>query len=656
MSTAPALNSPDYDGSSIKVLEGLEAVRKRPGMYIGTTGPRGLHHLVYEIVDNCIDEALAGHATTVDVVIEPGNIVRVTDDGRGVPVDLHPTEKVAAATVVFTKLHAGAKFDSNTYKVSGGLHGVGASVVNALSTFLELEVWRQGKTWTQRFERGTPVAPLAEGGPTRKRGTRVRFQPDPTIFATTIFSYETLASRLRELAFLNAGLCIRIADKREGSGENNQAEYKFEGGLREFVGYLNEGRQTVGPRVHFKDTVEGIEAEVCFQYHTDYSESVSSFVNCISTVEGGTHETGFRSAHTRLMNEYARKLEVWKKKDNLTGEDLREGMTAVISIRMQNTEFEGQTKTKLGNPEARAAVESVVSKHLERFLEENPDHAREILDKACKAAAARAAAREAREAVRQGKSSAGRTSLGGKLTRCASRDPAERELFLVEGDSAGGSAKQARDRHTQAILPLRGKPLNTERAALSKVLANKEIMSIIQSIGAGVGSDFTIADAQYGRVVILSDADDDGAHIRCLLLTFFYRFMRDLVTQGRVFLAQPPLYKVTIGKKKQDKRYAWTKDELGKLTKSSRSAVEVTRFKGLGEMNPSELWETTMNPETRLLVRVEIDDAAAAERAVSLLMGDAADTRRNWIVENVPFGPDAEELELAERLEAEVAA
>ena len=640
---APAL-AREYSAADIKILEGLEAVRKRPGMYIGSTGPRGLHHLVYEIVDNCIDEALAGHATSVDVRIDTGNVVTVVDDGRGVPVDIHPQLGIPAATVVFTKLHAGAKFDTDTYKVSGGLHGVGASVVNALSTYLEIEIWRGGRAYKQRFERGTPVTELVEVSGTRKRGTLVRFTPDPTIFSATTFNYDTLVSRLRELAFLNAGLKISITDRRDGAAEGSSIDFKFDGGLRQFVAYLNEGRETVGPPVWFKDTVEGIEVECCFQYHTDYSESVSSFVNCISTVEGGTHETGFRAAHTRLMNEYVRRLGLWKKKDNLTGEDLREGMTCVLSLRMTDTEFEGQTKTKLGNPEARAAVEGVVGKHLERFLEENPDHAKEILDKACKAAAARAAAREAREAVRQGKTSAGRTSLNGKLTRCASRDPMARELFLVEGDSAGGSAKQARDRNTQAILPLRGKPLNTERAALAKVLANKEIMSIIQAIGGGVGSEFNIAESQYGRVIILSDADDDGAHIRCLLLTFFYRFMKDLVMQGRVFIAQPPLYKVTVGQKKQESRYAWTNEELQQALRGARGKVEVTRFKGLGEMTAPQLWETTLNPETRTLVKVEIDDASAAERSVSILMGDVAETRRDWIIENVPFGPENEAL------------
>jgi topoisomerase-4 subunit B len=640
----------DYSASDIKILEGLEAVRKRPGMYIGTTGIRGLHHLVYEIVDNCVDECLAGHATSIDVRMEPGNVIQVVDDGRGVPVDIHPQLGISAATVVFTKLHAGAKFDSNTYKVSGGLHGVGASVVNALSEYLELEIYRGGKIHKQRFERGDPVAPLAEAGPTRKRGTLVRFRPDATIFPITTFTFETLSTRLRELAFLNGGIKISITDRREGTHEAPHAEYKFDGGVRAFVEYLNESRQSVGPPVWFKDTYEGIEVECCFQYHTDYSESVSSFVNCISTVEGGTHETGFKTAHTRLMNEYVRRLGLWKKKDNLSGEDLREGMTCVLSLRMANTEFEGQTKTKLGNPEARAAVEQVVGKHLERFLEENPDHAREILDKACKAASARAAAREAREAVRQGKTSAGRTSLNGKLTRCASRDPMERELFLVEGDSAGGSAKQARDRHTQAILPLRGKPLNTERAALAKVLANKEVMSVTQAVGAGIGSEFNISDAQYGRIVILSDADDDGAHIRCLLLTFFYRFMKDLITHGRVFIAQPPLYKLTVGKKKQENKYAWTNEELQELlSKKGTGNADIQRFKGLGEMNADQLWETTMNPATRTLVKVEIADAAAAERSVSLLMGDGAEARRDWITMNVPFGPENEPVPVGPR-------
>ena len=634
----------DYNASQIRVLEGLEAVRVRPGMYIGSTGPRGLHHLVWEIVDNAVDEALAGHCESIQVAIDADGVVTIRDDGRGIPTDIHPDYGLSAATMVFTKLHAGAKFDSDTYKVSGGLHGVGASVVNALSEFLEVEIWRGGRTYRQRFERGESVTELEDVGGTRRRGTQVRFKPDNTIFSTTKYNYDTLRTRLRELAFLNGGLRLSITDKRPKDGRIDD-EFHFEGGLKEFVEYLNEGRQVSSPPVYFRDTTDdGIEVEVCFQYHSDYAESMSSFVNCISTVEGGMHETGYRTAHTRLMNEYARKLGVWKKKDNLTGDDLREGLTTVISLRMGETTFEGQTKTKLGNPEARTAVEQVVSKHLGFFLEENPNIAKKILDKAAKAHSARKAARKAREAVRQGQKTAGKTSLGGKLTRCSTRDPAERELFIVEGDSAGGSAKQARDRRTQAILPLRGKPLNTERASLSKVLANKEIMSVVQAIGAGVAKDFNIDDAQYGRIVILADADDDGAHIRCLLLTFFYRFMREMITSGRVFIAQPPLYRITTGKKKQKDYYAWTDGELQALLGKSdfKGKATVQRFKGLGEMVPKQLWDTTMNPDTRTMVRVDIQEAAAAEKAVTVLMGDGAEARRNWIVDNVAFGLEDE--------------
>ncbi len=563
----------------------------------------------------------------------------VRDDGRGIPVDMHPKYKVSAATLVFTKLHAGGKFDSDVYKVSGGLHGVGASVVNALSEYMEVTIWRQKQIWTQRFERGKAMDKLTASGNTRMTGTMVKFRPDAEIFSSTKYVFETLSNRMKELAFLNAGLSIKLIDAR---GERVEVEHKYDGGLIQFVDYLNEGRHTMGPCVMFTDKLDHIEVDCAFQYHTDYAETLNSFVNCICTVEGGMHETGFRSAHTRVMNEYARKLGVWKKKDNLTGDDLREGLTCVLSVRMGGeVQFEGQTKTKLGNPEARTVVEQIVNKHLGIFLEENPKIARDILDKAAKAASARKAARKARDAMRQGNKTAGRTSLDGKLTRCSTRDPMQRELFIVEGDSAGGSAKQARDRRTQAILPLRGKPLNTERANLARVLKNKEIMAIVQAIGAGVGSEFNIDDAQYGRVVILADADDDGAHIRCLLLTFFYRFMRELVTSGRVYIAQPPLYKLTVGKKKPITRYAWTDEERDKaLALKKMQGAEVQRFKGLGEMAAQQLWDTTMNPETRTMLRVDIDDTMTAEHSVTVLMGDGAAARREWIVDHVAFGPE----------------
>jgi topoisomerase-4 subunit B len=600
---------------------------------------------VYEIVDNCIDEALAGHCNEIDIRIDTENIVTVRDDGRGIPVDIHKGLNIPAATVVFTKLHAGAKFDTSTYKVSGGLHGVGASVVNALSEWLEVEIWRGGHTWVQRFERGKPVTSLEDRGTTRRRGTQVRFKPDPEIFSVINFNFSTVCDRMRELAFLNGGLTINVMDARPT--ERIRESYCFEGGISAFVAYINENRSVIHDPVFFKGTTDGIELELCFQYHNEYAESLNSFVNCICTVEGGMHETGFRSAHTRVMNEYARKQGLWKKKDNLSGDDLREGLTAVLNVRMTDAQFEGQTKTKLGNPEARTAVEQLVAKHLSFFLEENPDIARNVLEKACRANTARAAARKARSAIRQGQKLSGRTSLDGKLTRCSSRNPLERELFIVEGDSAGGSAKQARDRKIQAILPLRGKPLNTERASLAKVLANKEIMAMVQALGAGLGADFKLEDCQYGRVIILADADDDGAHIRCLLLTFFYRFMRDLVTSGRVYVAQPPLYRITTGIKKTTSRYAWDDDELKKILalKSVKGKATVQRFKGLGEMAATQLWDTTMNPETRTLLRVEIEDAANAEHYVSVLMGDGAEARRNWITEHVSFGIEENAME-----------
>jgi DNA gyrase B subunit len=632
----------NYTASDITILEGLEAVRKRPGMYIGSTGSRGLHHLVYEIVDNCIDEALAGYCKNIDVKIDDGGVVTVRDDGRGIPVDKHKQAGISAATVVFTVLHAGAKFDSSTYKVSGGLHGVGASVVNALSEYLEVEIWRDGKTWAQRFERGKVVTKLENQGPTRRHGTKIRFLPDGEIFATITFNFETICNRMRELAFLNAGLQITVTDNRTESKQ--QEIYHYEGGVAEFLAYLNESRTVLHEPVLFRDAVDDIELDCCFQYHTDYSESVTSFVNCINTLEGGMHETGFRSAHTRVMNEYARRLQLWKKKDNLSGEDLREGLTGVLNVRLQDAQFEGQTKTKLGNPEARTAVEQMVAKHLNIFLEENPDVAKMILQKAMHAHGARKAARKARNAVRQGQKTAGRTSLEGKLTRCSARDPMVRELFIVEGDSAGGSAKQARDRKTQAILPLRGKPLNTERASLAKVLNNKELMAVVQAIGAGVGGEFNLEDAQYGRIVILADADDDGAHIRCLLMTFFYRFMRDLVTNGRIYIAQPPLFRITTGIKKQKDHYAWSDDELQAVLNSKKLKGKpiVQRFKGLGEMASSQLWETTMNPASRTLVRMTIEDAAAVEHYVTVLMGDSSEARREWISEHVELGYEDE--------------
>ena len=635
-----------YGEEQIQVLEGLEAVRLRPGMYIGSTGTRGLHHLVQEIVDNAVDEALAGHCGEIDVRVESGGFVTVRDDGRGVPVGLHPDTGIPTPELVYTRLHAGGKFGGSGYKVSGGLHGVGASVVNALSEVLELEVYRDGKTHRQRFERGVPVSPLEVLGPTRRRGTQVRFKADPTIFSALDYNIETLASRLREMAFLNPGLAIRLRDLRplppqaDDEAKPYDETFQYPGGVAEFVSYLNENHEVLHEPAVFRGASGDIEVEVAFQYCDAYTESINSFVNCIHTVEGGQHETGFKTAHTRVMNEYARKLGVWKKKENISGADLREGMMAVLNLRMTGAEFEGQTKTKLGNPEARSAVEDVMAHHLAAYLDENPKIARMLIEKAGRATTARDAARRARDAVRTGKSApGGRTSLEGKLTRCASRKAEQNELFIVEGDSAGGSAKQGRDRMHQAILPLKGKPLNTERASVAKALSNKELLSIVQAVGGGVGGEFDLAQANYGSVIVLADADDDGAHIRCLLLTFFYRYMRPLLQAGRVFIAQPPLYKAERrAKRKTEVRYAWSDRELQAILKRWGRGPVVQRFKGLGEMDPGQLWETTMNPETRTLLRVNVDDAAAAERRVTVLMGQKAEPRKKWIVGHVRFG------------------
>ncbi|MGM0575827.1 MAG: DNA gyrase/topoisomerase IV subunit B [Myxococcota bacterium] len=648
------LMTQSYGEKDIRVLEGLEAVRLRPGMYIGSTGPRGLHHLIYEIVDNAVDEALADHCSRIDVRLEGDDVVTVRDDGRGIPTGLHPDAGIPTPEVVFTRLHAGGKFGGDGYKVSGGLHGVGASVVNALSEWFEVEIWRDGKAWSQRYERGKPVTGLEAQGNTRRRGTLIRFKPDPEIFAATRFNIDTLANRLRELAFLNPGLAIHLADRRpirddaDEEADPFDETFEYPGGVGDFVGYLNENHATLHDPIVFSGSSGDLEVEVALQYNDGYTESLNSFVNCINTVEGGQHETGFKTAHTRVMNEYARKLGVWKKKENLTGDDVREGLMAVLSVRMTHVEFEGQTKTKLGNPEARAAVEEVVSMHLAAWLEENPDTARKLLDSAARAASARKAARKAKAAVRTGRSSKTRTSLDGKLTRCASRQADKNELFIVEGDSAGGSAKQARDRMHQAILPLKGKPLNTEKASLTKVLGNKEIVAITQAIGANIGSDFDLDESNYERVIILADADDDGAHIRCLLLTFFYRFMRPLLTSGRVYIAQPPLFKVERKrKKKREVRYHWEMHELQRTMAEWGRSVGVQRFKGLGEMDPDQLWETTMNPDTRTMVRVTIEDAANAERQVTVLMGNKAELRKHWIIHNVHFGEEGGEPEEA---------
>jgi topoisomerase-4 subunit B len=627
-----------YTETDIKVLEGLEAVRRRPGMYIGSTGSRGLHHLVFEIVDNAVDEALAGFCTKIDVRIDDGEVITVKDDGRGIPTGMHPTG-LPTPEVIFTKLHAGGKFDNTTYKVSGGLHGVGASVVNALSSFFEVEIRRDGVVHKQLYQNGArTIGKLLPVGTCASSGTTIRFRPDDETFKVVKFERQVLARRLQELAFLNAGLRLSLVDARESP--QWRESWQYDGGLKAFVQYLNEGRAPLHDLIYFKDSEDGIDVEVALQYHDGYSETLHSFVNCINTIEGGQHETGFKTAHTRLMNEYARRYGVWKKKENLSGEDLREGMVAALNLRMPETEFEGQTKTKLGNPEARAAVEAVTARQLSTFLEEHPDAARSILEKASRAQGAREAARKARDLARKGKEAVSRTSLGGKLTRATSRNPEETELVIVEGDSAGGSAKQGRDRRIQAILPLRGKPLNTERAQLAKVLQNKEFLAIIQAMGAGIGNDFDLAEARYGRILILADADDDGAHIRCLLLTFFYRFMRPYVMAGRVFIAQPPLFKVERKGAKGGVVYAWSIEEMQAALRRFGKGATVQRYKGLGEMTAQQLWDTTLDPEKRTLLRVTLDDAAAADHQVSVLMGDSAELRKAWISQNVAFGVD----------------
>jgi len=639
-----------YDESQIKVLEGLEAVRLRPGMYIGSTGSRGLHHLVDEVVDNSVDESLAGFCGRIDVTLEDDDVVMVVDDGRGIPVGLHPDLGIPTPEVVFTRLHAGGKFGTGGYKVSGGLHGVGASAVNALSEWLEVTIWRDGHTYTQRYARGVPVTGLDRGAPTRRRGTQVRFKPDPTIFPKTRFVTDIVARRLRELAFLVPDLAITLRDARalpEDAPEDArpfEATWTFPGGVSDFVAAMNEGMDALHAPIVFRGADGDIEVEIALQYNDGYGEVVASYCNCIRTQEGGQHETGFRTAHTRVMNEYARKLGVWRKKENLSGSDVREGMMAVVNVRMTNAEFEGQTKTKLGNPEVRSVVDELTARHLAAHLEEHPEVARAIVEKAAQASQARVAAQKARKAVRTGRSSKIKTSLDGKLTRCASRKPELNEIFIVEGDSAGGSAKQGRDRVHQAILPLKGKPLNTEKATLAKVLSNKEILAIVQAIGAGVSGEFDLSEANYQRIIVLADADDDGAHIRCLLLTFFYRFMKPLLTEGRIFIAQPPLYKVERkSKRKSEEVYAWSDEELQQVLGRWRRSqgIVIQRYKGLGEMDPRQLWETTMNPETRTLLRVTIEDGVEAERHVRILMGNKSEPRKLWITEHVDFGEDA---------------
>lgn len=645
--TASSTNpSPEqYGDDDIQVLEGLEAVRKRPGMYIGNTGVSGLHHLIWEIIDNAVDEHLAKHCYNIDVTIHKDGSVTVIDDGRGIPTGMHKLG-IPTPQVVFTVLHAGGKFGGSGYRKTGGLHGVGASVTNALSEWLEVEIYRDGKIHRQRYEYwvdesgkehvGEPVTPLEVIGQTRKTGTKVSFKPDRRIFKDASIQFETLSERLQEIAFLNSGLKITLQDERI----DKEVVYQYEGGAKQFVEYINEDKNVLHPVIHFFAEKDDIEVEIALQYNDGYSETIASFVNSIPTRGGGTHETGFKTAYTRVMNEYARKVGLLKEKDkNLEGSDLREGMIAVINLRMSDVEFVGQTKDQLGSASARSAVDAVLSENMAVFLEENPQVSQMLIKKAVQAARAREAARKAREEVRSGKKGRSQSSnLGGKLTPAQSKDFSRNELFIVEGDSAGGSAKQGRDSRYQAILPLKGKPMNPEKSRLADILKNEEYRAIIAAIGAGVGAEFNLDDSQYGKVIIMTDADTDGAHIQVLLLTFFYRYMRPLIDHGRVFIAQPPLFKITRRKgKTTEVKYAWTDEQLNEITSEWGRGYELQRYKGLGEMNPEQLWETTMNPETRTLLKVEIEDAVLAERRVSILMGDKVDPRKRWIVENVNF-------------------
>ncbi|ARK30454.1 DNA topoisomerase IV subunit B [Halalkalibacter krulwichiae] len=630
----------DYNDDAIQVLEGLEAVRKRPGMYIGSTDSRGLHHLVYEIVDNSVDEALAGHGSYINVTVHKDNSISVTDEGRGMPTGMHKSGK-PTPEVILTVLHAGGKFGQGGYATSGGLHGVGASVVNALSEWLVVEIKRDGQVFKQRFENGgKPVTTLEKIGKTRKTGTTIHFKPDPTIFSATVYNIETLTERLREAAFLLKGLKIELVDLR---ADGLKEEFYFENGIEAFVEYLNEDKETLSPVIFFQGEQNNIEVEFAFQFNDGYTENVLSFVNNVRTKDGGTHELGAKTAMTRAVNEYARKAKLLKEKDkNLDGSDIREGFTSIISVRVpeEKLQFEGQTKGKLGTPEARSAVDSIVSEKLSFFFEENPEVSSMLIKKAIKAAQAREAARRAREDARNGKKSKRRdVLLSGKLTPAQSKNPQRNELYLVEGDSAGGSAKQGRDRKFQAVLPLRGKVINTEKAKLEDIMKNEEIRTIIHTIGAGVGADFTLDDVNYDKIVIMTDADTDGAHIQVLLLTFFYRYMRPLFDVGKIYIALPPLYKISRGSgKKEVIEYAWDERELDKAIKKVGRGYTLQRYKGLGEMNATQLWETTMDPETRTLIRVKLDDAARAEKRVTTLMGDKVEPRRKWIESHVAFG------------------
>ncbi len=627
----------DYTAGQIQVLKGLEAVRKRPGMYIGSTSARGLHHLVYEVVDNSIDEAMAGHCSHVLVTIHEDDSITVEDDGRGIPVDIHPTEKVPGVEVAMTTLHAGGKFDKDTYKVSGGLHGVGVSVVNALSSYLEVEIRRGGKLYHQRYERGIKATDLEDRGKAKGRGTKVTFKPDHEIFTEREYSYEVLSNRLRELAFLNKGLKIVLTDERNGGQEE---EYRYEGGIAEYVEFLRGSRAPLHDMVcYFETSRPEAEIELALQYDEGFTENTHTFVNNINTHEGGMHLTGLKAALTRTINEYARRNNLFKKDESLSGDDVREGLTCVLSVRVMEPQFEGQTKTKLGNSEVRGAVETAVNEHLLMFLEENPKAGRAIIEKSLQAARAREAARKARDLARK-KSALEGGVLPGKLADCSMTDPAVCELYLVEGDSAGGSAKQGRDRAYQAILPLKGKILNVERARIDKILSNEEIRAIITAVGTSIREEFDLESARYHKVIIMTDADVDGAHIRTLLLTFFFRQMRELLEAGYIYIAQPPLYRVHKGKKEF---YAFSDSERDEYVariagkSGAKSGVFIQRYKGLGEMNPDQLWKTTMDPDSRTIMQVQIEDATVASQLFDRLMGEDVEPRRKFIEKNARF-------------------
>ena len=627
-------NVESYNSSSIQVLEGLDAVRKRPGMYIGSTGPRGLHHLVWEIVDNAVDEAMAGYCNEINVEIFGDNLIKVVDNGRGMPTDIHPKTHVSTIETIFTVLHAGGKFDSNSYKVSGGLHGVGASVVNALSEWLEVYVERDNKTYFQRFERGKSMEPLKIIGVTERRGSTVVFKPDATIFRdTVVFDYETLRHRLQQLAFLNKGLKITISDKRDEK-QPKSASYQYDGGIIEYIKFLNKGKTLLhNDVIYIEELVDGVQLEIAFQYSEEYSSNLYSFVNNIHTPEGGTHEEGFRTSLTRILNNYAKSNNLLKKEEGLSGDDVREGLTAIVSCQISEPQFEGQTKTKLGNTEVRRITSQIMTDQFDAYLKENPAVAKTILEKTLLALRARIAAKKAREATRR-KSPLDSLGFASKLADCRSKDPTLSEMYIVEGDSAGGSAKQGRNSLFQAILPLRGKVLNVEKAREDRILSNKEIISIIQAIGTGIKDEFDISHARYHKVVIMTDADVDGAHITTLLLTFFYRYMKPLIEQGYVYIAMPPLFKISQNKRVE---YAYSDEELEEKLKKYNGKPNIQRYKGLGEMNAEQLWETTMDPEVRTLIRVTIEDSIEADRIFSTLMGDDVEPRREFIEENAVF-------------------